>query len=64
MVKSIISYPHMVPGEYDGIMSASILIIQHDGWESEEVKMNQAIRCFNCKCKVTVDEQGWITVKF
>ena len=48
---------------YDGLWSAYYVeIIFHKGNKSHKIKLDEGIRGINCKCKVTVDKDGWVYV--
>lgn len=64
MVKSIEKQPFILPGEYQGLWSAWFVeIIFHNGKKSEPIKVDGGVRGINCKCKVTVDNEGNVYVE-
>jgi hypothetical protein len=64
MAKSLKSHPYILPGEYDGVWSAYfVVVILNLGIKSEPIKLDEGVKGINCKCKVTVDELGWLNVK-
>ena len=68
MAKSLISYPHIADGEYKGIWGGYVAQIEFDdddhvkGAKSEEIKLDEGIRCVGCKCDIIV-LNGWLSVK-
>ena len=63
MAKSLEKEPMIIPDEYDGLWSAYYVeIIFHKGNKSHKIKLDEGIRGINCKCKVTVDKDGWVYV--
>lgn len=64
MVKSLEKEPFIITGEYDGLWSGYYVnIIFHNGNKSHDIRLNEGIRGVNSKCKVSVDEDGWIYVE-
>ena len=63
MAKSIEKHPIIIPGNYDGLWSGSYVeIIFHNGEKSEPIKLDQAVRGVNCKCRVMVMITGLLSV--
>lgn len=61
MAKSLEQHPLILPGEYNGLWSAYyVRIMFHNGTESEPIKLELGVKGRNCKCKVTVDDDGWV----
>jgi hypothetical protein len=64
MAKSLEPNPYILPGTYDGIWGAYFVkIIFDNGNQSTEFEVDEGIRGVNCKCRVVVDELGWIYVR-
>jgi len=63
MAKSLKQHPMITPGEYDGLWSAYFVkVIFHNKNKSEDIEVDQGVRGINCKCKITVDKDGWIYI--
>ena len=61
MAKSIEKQPYILPGEYTGKWSAYyVKVLFHNGNESESIELDDGIRGVNCKCKIIVDQDGWV----
>ena len=64
MAKSLEKETMIIPNKYDGIWTVyHVQIIFHNGNKSHKIKLDEGIRGINCKCKVTVDNDGWVYVQ-
>lgn len=64
IAKSLEPQPMIIPGEYEGKWSAYyVQIYFHNGNWSDPIKLDQGIRGVNCKCKVTVEKDGYVYVE-
>jgi len=60
--RSLEAHPFILPGEYDAWWCAYYVTIKfHNGNKSHDIKMNNGIRGMG-KCKVNVNDKGWVTV--
>lgn len=62
--KSLEKYPIIKPGTYPGLWSAYYVeVLFENGKRSDKIKLNSDVRGLNCKCTVTVDDEGQLYVK-
>lgn len=61
--KSLHKQEYLVPGEYEGLWSGYFVEIVFDnGMRTGKIELAQGVRGINCKCKVFVEEDGFLTV--
>lgn len=63
MTKSKEQHPHFKSGEYDAIWGGwEVEIIFPNGQKSYSIDVNEGIRTIEFKCRVKIDEDGWIYI--
>jgi len=61
--KSLEKVPIIEPGIYPGLWSAYFVqIVFANGRTSEKIAVDEGVRGVNCKCSVTIDEEGQLTI--
>jgi len=63
MARSREPQPMIIPSTYDGLWSGwTVRVIFHNKNVSDPIDVDSGVRGMNCKCKVTVDDDGYLNV--